>query len=187
MFCPNCGKEITDGSAFCPGCGKATAAAPAAPVTAAAPAASATPVGKKLHCPNCKSSNIQISTESSVTGAVTANGRHFSSTHVTNEHQNFWFCSDCGTKFRNIQNLEAEIQKKKSYPVVYGVFTLIFLVLTIVLLIQAVSSFFGFLFYSSTFLFAILTIVFFCQIFSWKKKLAALRAELEYLQVNCFN
>lgn len=29
MFCPNCGKEIPDGSAFCPECGNTLGAAPA--------------------------------------------------------------------------------------------------------------------------------------------------------------
>jgi len=41
MFCPNCGKQIPDSSAFCPECGKATNTAPA-PETTPAPAA-ATP------------------------------------------------------------------------------------------------------------------------------------------------
>ncbi|MBP5289182.1 MAG: zinc-ribbon domain-containing protein [Clostridia bacterium] len=31
MFCPNCGKPITDGAAFCPNCGKPVAAAPRTP------------------------------------------------------------------------------------------------------------------------------------------------------------
>ena len=41
MFCPNCGKNIPDDSAFCGFCGAAfgaPAAAPAAPVATAAPA-----------------------------------------------------------------------------------------------------------------------------------------------------
>ena len=49
MFCPNCGKQIPDNSAFCSECGKSTAAPAAAPASeptpapAAAPAAPATP------------------------------------------------------------------------------------------------------------------------------------------------
>ena len=31
MFCPNCGKELPEGSRFCPSCGKETAPAPAKP------------------------------------------------------------------------------------------------------------------------------------------------------------
>lgn len=38
MFCPNCGKEIDDGSKFCPVCGKSTAVNNGAPQTAQATA-----------------------------------------------------------------------------------------------------------------------------------------------------
>ena len=72
---------------------------------------------KKLHCPNCKSHNIAISTETSIDGAVTSSfggSARVASTRFNNTHRNYWFCSDCGSKFRNIQNLEEEIAKVKN-------------------------------------------------------------------------
>ena len=75
----------------------------------------ANPVVGRLHCPQCKGEQITPIVESSVDGAMTthsSNGR-FSSTTVSNTHRNYWMCSTCGNKFRNIQNLEQEIEKMK--------------------------------------------------------------------------
>ena len=146
---------------------------------------------KKLHCPNCKSHNIAISTETSIDGAVTSSfggSSRVSSTSVKNTHRNYWFCSDCGAKFRNIQNLEEEIAKTKKLPTTYTIGAIICAILCIILFSVASSSLMGWLFFGS---FAIGStvgaIVFFIYIFVAKNKLTQLEAELADLKQRCFN
>ena len=142
----------------------------------------------KLCCPNCKSHNITITTESSVTSGVTTHSGGFSSTHMSNNHQNFWVCSDCGAKFRNIQNLEEEIQKNKNTPVLWFVFAGIAFILTIFLLIKISSSPIGsFLMAPYTFGAALCAIIFLIFGFRAKKQQKNRINELEYLKANCFN
>ncbi len=146
---------------------------------------------KKLHCPNCKSHNIAISTETSVEGAVTSSfggGARVSSTRFNNTHRNYWFCSDCGSKFRNIQNLEEEIAKVKKQPTSYTIGAVIFAIISIILFSMAGSSFLGWYFFGS---FAVgctvAAIVFFVYIFVAKNKLTNLTAELADLKQKCFD
>lgn len=136
---------------------------------------------RKLHCPNCKSTNIAISTESSVTGAVTTGHGRFASTTVSNDHKNFWFCSDCGTKFRNIQNLEEEIVKTKKSVTVGIVFTIIVVILAVVNLL---GNPFGRIIAGPAFFAAI---IFALVTLSFKSKVKKLTKELEDLKVNCFD
>ncbi len=175
-FCENCGKEIPAGMNHCTNC---TSFANQQPVNPR--------VANKLHCPNCKSSNIAITTESSVTGGLTTHHGGVSSTHMSNSHRNFWICSDCGTKFRNIQNLEEEIKRSKSTPIVYTVLSIIGLIITIVLLMQISGSTFGFIMYPFLAGSSIATLVFIIFIFKSKSALSKMRAELDYLKINCFN
>lgn len=141
----------------------------------------------KLCCPNCKSHNITITTESSVTGGITAHHGGFSTTSMSNNHQNFWICSDCGAKFRNIQNLEEEIKKNKNAPAILFVIAGIALVLTLYLIIQISSSPIGaFLMAPYTVGAASCAIGFAIGGFVSKKKQKARINELEYLKANCF-
>lgn len=121
-FCPDCGTNVPDGSAFCASCGsKLGEQQPAKPVATKG----------RLHCPQCKGVNITPVVESSVDGALSAhsgNGR-MSSTVMSNTHRNYWMCSTCGTKFRNIPNLEEEIVKTKKNVKIYIVFTVICLII----------------------------------------------------------
>ena len=135
---------------------------------------------KKLHCPNCKSHNISISTESSVGGAVTSTHGNMSVTSVSNTHRNFWFCADCGTKFRNIQNLEEEINKCK-YTHFIG--WIIGVICAFIFIIGINNSPIGFLLFP----FLIAAIVFIIMGFVSKSKLEKKKKELEYLKENCFN
>ncbi len=176
--CKNCNTQIEDGAVFCHVCGTKTEQI--VNNDGASP--------KKFHCPNCKSTNITITTESSIDGAVSSHGRHFSSTSFSNTHRNFWVCSDCGTKFRNIQSLEEEIAKKKNYPTIFTVLAIISGIISLYLLMNMLADPFSAFFFGTYFMILIiLTIVGICGIFSWKKKLAAMRAELVYLKKNCFN
>lgn len=174
--CPKCNAELSEGVAFCASCG--------ARVSAAAPQTNA----NKLHCPNCKSHNISISTESSVTGAVTASHGRMSTTSVSNIHRNFWFCSDCGTKFRNIPNLEEEIGKCKYTHIIMWIIGAICGVLFLKGIIDAMgSTVVGILSLPYIFMLFVATAVFIIMGFVSKSKLAKKIAELEYLKENCFN
>ena len=179
--CPKCNAVLTDGAAFCNSCGaQVGTAAPQAPVNRAG----------KLHCPNCKSHNISISTESSVNSAITAShGRsgRISTTHVSNTHRNFWFCADCGTKFRNIQNLEEEIGKAKFTHYIMWAIGAVLAVLFFRLLLNASGNALGFLFLpymAGTFIGGT---VFTIMGFVSKSKLEKMKKELAYLKENCFN
>ncbi len=189
MFCQHCGKENNDTATFCSGCGTSLAAPVATPAAApaAAPAPAATAVKRHLHCPKCKSTNISITTESSVTGAVTTHHGSFSSSHMSNNHRNFWMCADCGAKFRNIQNLEEEIKKSKVTPIVYAVMTVISIILSIFLYNKIQEDAFGFLLYAFLPAAVAAAIIFGCLTLSGFLTLNKMRKELAYLQVHCFN
>ena len=142
----------------------------------------------KLHCPKCKSTNITITTESSVTGGLTTHHGGISSTHLSNNHQNFWICSDCGSKFRNIQNLEEEIQKNRNSSTVLLVLGVLCAVLTGWLYMKISSSTLGGLLLGPFALGAALgTIIFIIGSLVEKKKQQKRKKELEYLKENCFN
>lgn len=178
-FCSKCGTSLPDGADFCASCG--TKNAPAQEKDCPAKRTG------KLHCPNCKSYNFSTVTESSVNGAVST-GRNIRTTSVSNTHRNFWICSDCGTKFRNIQNLEEEIRKSKSSPVVMTIITVICTALTAFLLVQKLNSpFGGFMLLPYLVGAAFVTIMSFIYIFISKSKLKKMKNELVYLKENCFD
>ena len=144
---------------------------------------------KKLHCPNCKSHNISISTESSVGGAVTSTHGNMSVTSVSNTHRNFWFCADCGTKFRNIQNLEEEIHKHRYTHIILWVIGAIAALGFIKFLISAISNpILGMLVLYPTIITLFACAVAFIIIgFVSKSRLDKAKKELEYLKEYCFN
>lgn len=180
--CPKCNATLADNAVFCGKCGQKVNAAIPQP---AAPQPNAV---SKLHCPNCKSHNISITTESSVNGAVTTHNGGFSSTHVSNTHRNYWVCGDCGTKFRNIQNLEEEISKSKNNHIVFFVFTAIAAGLFIFFLNLCLNNPFGaFLFGTFTIGCGIAALIFVIYAFKSMKDIKKMRQELQYLKTACFN
>lgn len=181
--CPKCNAVLPEGTAFCSSCGAQinnVNVAPQAPINK---------VGK-LHCPNCKSHNISISTESSVNSAITAShGRsgRISTTSVSTTHRNYWFCSDCGTKFRNIQNLEEEIGKAKyTHFILWGIGAIL-AILFFRLLLNASDNVLGFLFIPYIVGTFVGGLVFTIMGFVSKSKLGKMKSELAYLKENCFN
>ncbi len=187
--CPNCNAQINSTGSFCVNCGaNLVQVSQASVINNGLPNQSFQGNSQsKLHCPNCKSHNISISTESSVDGAISTYHGGFSSTHVSNTHRNYWFCSDCGTKFRNIQNLEEELQKAKNRPIVSMIISIICAIIAVVLGIKMTSSVFGFMFIGLFVGFLVAAIVFFCYIFVYSSRVKKLRQELQYLSYNCFN
>ncbi|MBR4295962.1 MAG: zinc-ribbon domain-containing protein [Clostridia bacterium] len=174
-FCTKCGSEVSNEAKFCTSCGNTMSEnTPATPENA-----------KKLHCPNCKSHNLTVTTESSV-GSAISTGRNVRTTVVSNTHRNYWVCSDCGMKFRNIQSLEEEIQKNRNNPIWATVFAiiaaLIFLYLT-----SISNSFMGVMMTGYRIISLMITVICFIYIFVYKNRNKKMKEELEYLKKNCFN
>ncbi len=177
-FCQNCGASLTDNAEFCTSCGTKTGAAQSVMNT---------PNTRKMHCPQCRSHNIAPINESSVTGGLTTHHGGISSTHFSNQQRAFWMCADCGAKFRSIPSLEEEIKKSKSTPIVMTIFAIIGFILTLYLGTSLGNPFASFFLLPYFFGALVATILFFIFIFVSRSKLKKMKAELEYLKVNCFN
>ena len=175
-FCKKCGAQVVDNTAFCASCGAPQNAAPA-------PAA----VAGQLHCPNCKGTNLTPVVESSVDGAVTSSRGNLSATKVSSIHRNYWICSTCGNKFRNIQNLQEEMVKMEKNAKLYTIITVISAVLFFVFCkMVEEAGFLGFLFWSFVLTAGLFALVSFCFIFVSKNKAKKMKEELAYLKKNCF-
>ncbi len=192
-FCSKCGANIDDAADFCSVCGEKTASqAQSAAVQPAAPQFQSATPQRMIHCPHCKSSDITITTESSVDGAVTSSAGRFAATSVSNTHRNYWICKNCGAKFRNIQNLEEEIVKveknRKSCMIVCIITAIISLLITIWLAGMEVPFTFvilaGGVVVLIPFIIAVVTFIF---IFVYKNRAAKLKQERDFLRQNCFN
>lgn len=185
-FCPQCGQQVADGLRFCSNCGAQQVQD--APATQSQTTTVQPTDVRKLHCPNCRSTNIVITTEDSVSGALTTGSGHIAATTVETKHRNYWICCDCGTKFRNIQNLEEELAKAKKAPVFVGIWFALALAVTIYLLINSANNpFGGFLMLPFTFIAGITALVTFVFIFVYKNRAKKLEQELDYLKEYCFN
>ncbi len=142
----------------------------------------------KLHCPNCKSHNISITTETSVNSAMTTHYSQHSSTLVSNSHRNYWICTDCGTKFRNLQNLEEEIQKSRKTPIVMLILAAISFVISIVFVIMGMDNILGmFIFFPLILGCGVFALVSFVISFVCKSKIKKMEKERDYLKQNCFD
>ncbi len=176
MFCNKCGAQISDNAEACSSCGEVIPRQPS--------------LSTKLHCPKCKSHNLTVTTESSVEGAITAHSSYtgVSSTKVESIHRNFWVCSDCGTKFRNIQNLEEEIAHAKKKPKAFGIIAAIFFAIAIFFIINLIRKPWAIIIFgAATGFFLLIALISFVLMFSAKGKVKKLWEELEYLNTNCFN
>lgn len=120
-------------------------------------------------------------------GGVTTHHGGVSATHLSSTHRNYWICSDCGTKFRNIQSLEEEIYGSRNHPKIFTILTIITAILGLYLLVQMLSGWFGFLFAPYFIGVLVADIVFLCFLVSSRKKLVTMNAELQYLKQNCFD
>ncbi len=179
--CPNCKTTYPEGAAFCNACGTKLEESKQPQQQ------TNDQFSKKMHCPNCKSHNISISTETSISGAVSTHVGRFSSTSVSNTHRNYWFCSDCGTKFRNIQNLEEEIKKSKSTPYILWVLGAIAGFLCVRNLVASQLSAMGFFLIPYVVATLFVAVGFVVGGFVTKKKNKKNIEELQYLKENCFD
>jgi len=178
-ICPNCNSPIDNDAKFCAKCGTSIAQSSVATQPQVRT--------NKLHCPNCRSYSITVTTESTINGGLTTSRGNMSATKVSSTHRNYWVCSDCGTKFRNIQNLEEEIAASRAKPKISLIFGLVALFFAILMFSKLSESTFGFLFFTFPIAAAITALVCICLSFSYKKQLKAMEDELAYLKQNCFN
>lgn len=182
-YCPKCGSQMADDADFCIRCGTACTNN-----TGDIQQVNATPArasGRQLHCPSCISVNISPVVETTNTGGIafsTPVSRRLGITNYSNNniHRNYWVCSSCGEKFRNIQNLKEELTaltKKDKPALILAIISAIFAVMCSINL--TMFFMFGWIFWGLAIL---ITIVF----VSNRTKIKKLHAELSYLKRNCF-
>lgn len=120
-YCHNCGKQLDDYMKFCPACGQGqdlnNDSKMAEPVYAPASVHVSNPQ-RQLHCPHCKSVNIQSTLESQTTdgGALhipLGNGIGISNISGTTTQHYDWLCLNCGIRFPNIHELEQKLASLK--------------------------------------------------------------------------
>ncbi len=143
---------------------------------------------RKLHCPECKSYNITVTTESSVNGGLTTSRGNMAVTTMSNTHRNFWICSDCGTKFRNIQNLDEEIVTNRKGSKICMVVAIIAAIISAFLLISSAKNpIGGLIMIGFTMTAVVVAVVCFCFIFVYNNRADKLEQEKAYLKKNCFD
>lgn len=177
-YCRHCGTEINDDTRFCPNCGQSQQAFSPVPRQ---PRANG---GNRLHCPNCRSHTISPVVETEVTSGMSMNHsfsrkNSVSAISMNNTHRNYWMCSDCGHKFRNLQNLEEELNKNKK-----NVKSAIVGIILVVFIMIASLATNGLSFLHIIMIPALLIIV--AAIGITKNKIAELEKERIYLKRNCF-
>lgn len=187
-YCQKCGNQISDDAQFCPACGQSQQMQPAAkPIPRVQRSG-----GKKLHCPNCGSTSLSAIVESDVTGGTSYNQSltkksSVSTMKFSNVHRNYWMCGDCGQKFRNLQNLEAEIAATEKRIRTMRIGALVIFVPLIFLLILG-SILNGSL--PPIFLLVLLALIAALLCYSinyYKKQVIEMIKEKRYLERNCFD
>lgn len=190
-YCKNCGKQINDDSKFCTSCGTQAAVQEInqhIPVTQGYSKAN-----KRLRCPQCGSVRFSPVVESTNNGGVAVSNAVTRRTAVTSyssntTHRNYWLCQDCGTKFRNIQNLKEEIASVTKLKNVFFVLSIITAVWCLFLFFMLeMESEVLFLLAPAIFVFVVFFLICFGIWLSSKFKLNKMNAEKKYLEENCFS
>ena len=141
--CPFCGRMNNEDASFCNGCGRDINSHDAKtynPITEAMlhyDEIAAMPKYKRIHCPRCGCNNLQATVETST--SVRTTGSSYSGTkgclgwllfgpvgllcgsigqkqrmNVDTKNINYWVCSECGNKFRNLDDWKKEIDGKEN-------------------------------------------------------------------------
>lgn len=172
-YCTKCGAEVPEESLFCGSCGnriKADVAVPAEEVQT-----ENLRQRKKMHCPVCKGRNFSPTTEAtSHQGASYRLTKRVSVGGGTTTNRTYWLCADCGKKFRNIQELEEDVNKYKKLISISGGMTVLVLFMILIAPEIWVIMFLPLLCCVG------LTLGFWICLHQLKK-------ELEYLKTNCFD
>ncbi len=155
-YCFKCGKEIIEGSVYCTHCGIAQApqkppsAQPIQPLQIEEPVPAPQnaytayepqtfkPRPMRLHCPRCKSYSFSPSVEAAETfGSATRVTQNIAVGSASTIHKSYWICHDCGLKFRNVDDLDAENERICQRE---RVFIAIFVVLYLILLVSIIRQ-----------------------------------------------
>lgn len=178
-YCPNCGSELADGVRFCINCGQDQQP----PVSA--PRKNVRKAAGSMHCPQCKSGDISPIVETDITGGTSFNHsfskrNSVSAMQFNNTHRNYWMCSNCGCKFRNLQNLEEELKNTQGI-VKRGMIGVILLIVLCLLFTMTI----GF----SVFSVLCIIVVSLCAIaiVILRKRISDMQQEQVYLKKNCFD
>lgn len=99
----------------------------------------------RLHCPHCRSEQLIAVSEATQSGGVASTSRITRnvglttySTNTINRH--YWMCRECGHKFRNLEDLTAELNGNKKTAQTSRMWTLILGVALVILMISAILT-----------------------------------------------
>lgn len=177
-FCSNCGSKLEEGAHFCSNCGQGRQN------EVSAVKRTGDSGGRRLHCPKCHSTSLSPVVETEITGGTSLNHsisrrNSVSAMQFNNTHRNYWMCSECGNKFRNLQNLEEEIAKlrKAVTSAIAGL-----LLIAVVILLNIIVVGFNFL----ALIMILAAAIFALAVPYVKNKIRELEKERVYLKRNCF-
>lgn len=176
-YCINCGQQIDDNAKFCAHCGTTQS------VQAPGPQPNI-PGGKRLHCPKCRGTQLSPIVETDVQGGYSVNrsiGRKWgaSAVNLKSTHRDYWMCSQCGHKFRNLDNLNEEIATQAKAQRSCAIFSVLILVISLLYLLTDMGV---------LLIFTLPGLILFVCLWLWfRSKLTKLTQEKEYLEANCFN
>ncbi len=178
-YCSNCGSELADEAAFCPNCGQEQNSAPQSVQRRS------TSNRKRLHCPECGSVTLSPIVETEISGGMAVNRSvtrktSASAMRFNNTHRNYWMCSECGHKFRNLQNLEEELTFYLKGLKGLRIFLIVVVVLTI---LEAFAIGVGFALVVGSIFVLTMGII----IVMYKSRASKLKAEKAYLEKHCFD
>lgn len=126
MFCKMCGAEVVEGQRFCDKCG-------AQIDVSVQPRESSVKQNTgelAMHCPRCGKTNLQVQSNNRIISSMTTARRVGKKHAVGNTAYNsiaetYWFCNNCGMKFRDLDELQAIAKKDKNISKFCMVFLLI--------------------------------------------------------------
>ncbi len=127
QYCRKCNQPMNEGQSVCNHCGTV-----AVPIVAK----KSTQMKNKLHCPRCKSEAITPVHENLGTvGAILRWSENLFITNSKNRNRTSWLCHECGLKFRNPDDIEAEARDAELAKKIYPIITILYSVYLVVLLI----------------------------------------------------
>lgn len=155
MYCRKCGKQVETNSEYCDEC------------RSEMHGVSVNTRGRKKCCPKCKSRNLQVvmntDFHSETKGGGFSAGKgccglmllgplgllcgacgNKQKTTVTSSSTNVWVCHDCGNKFRDIDDIEADILKaekdRKIMPATLFAMGVVFSIIEILLICSFIGQ-----------------------------------------------
>lgn len=99
----------------------------------------------RLHCPHCCSQQLIAVTEAAQSGGVATTNRVTRNSSMTTYSANtinrhYWMCRECGHKFRNLEDLNAELKQNTRIAEVNKKLTAIFAVALLVSMLTIILA-----------------------------------------------